>query len=124
MKKKSLSVKKKIHKSIIKYLDNKKIKLFYNNFSNYLEKNSKEKAKIGVAVSGGPDSLALAFFSKCYLLQNNLDGKFFLVDHNLRENSSKEAKTVILILKKFNINCKILSWRGTKPKSNIQGILC
>ena len=62
-----------------------------------------KKIKVGVAISGGPDSLALAFLTKCYSLINKLDVKFFIVDHKLRKNSSKEAKLVKLFLRKFDI---------------------
>ena len=122
MKKKSLSAKKIIHKLLLNHLKNKKINKIFKKFKNYLEKNGKKKIKIGVAVSGGPDSLALAFLTKCYSLINKLDAKFFIVDHKLRKNSSKEAKLVKLFLRKFDIDCKILKWEGKKPHSNIQGI--
>ena len=122
MKKKSLSVKKTIHKSLLKHLKNKKINKFFKVFKNNLNKHREKKFKIGVAVSGGPDSLALAFLSKCYLLINELEGKFFIVDHKIRKESSKEAESVKLLLKKFDINCEILKWQGEKPHSNIQSI--
>ena len=122
MKKKSLSAKKIIHKLLLNHLKNKKINKIFKKFKNYLEKNGKKKIKIGVAVSGGPDSLALTFLTKCYSLINKLDAKFFIVDHKLRKNSSKEAKLVKLFLRKFDIDCKILKWEGKKPHSNIQGI--
>ena len=122
MKKKSLSAKKIIHKSLLNHLKNKKINKIFKEFKNYLDKNSEKKIKIGVAISGGPDSLALAFLSKCYLLINKLEGKFFIVDHKLRKDSSKEAKSVKLLLSRFDIKCNILKWWGKKPKSNIQGI--
>ncbi len=122
MKKKSLSAKKTIHKSLLNHLNNHKVKKVFNGFKNYLDKFIKKKDKIGVAISGGPDSLALAFLAKCYFLTNKLDSKFFIVDHKIRKESSKEAKLVRLFLKKFYINCEILKWHGKKPHSNIQGI--
>ena len=122
MKKKSLSAKKTIHKSLLNHLNNSKVKKVFNGFKNYLDKFIKKKDKIGVAISGGPDSLALAFLAKCYFLTNKLDSKFFIVDHKIRKESSKEAKLVRLFLKKFHINCEILKWHGKKPHSNIQGI--
>ena len=122
MKKKSLSAKRTIHKSLLNHLKNKKINKIFKAFKNYLDKNGKKKIKIGVAISGGPDSLTLAFLTKCYSLINKLDAKFFIVDHKLRKNSSKEAKLVKLFLGKFDIDCKILKWEGKKPHSNIQGI--
>ncbi len=122
MKKKSLSVKKTTHKFLLNHLNNSKVKKVFNGFNNYLNKFIKKKDKIGVAISGGPDSLALAFLAKCYFLKNKLDAKFFIVDHKIRKESSKEAKLVRLFLKKFHINCEILNWHGKKPHSNIQGI--
>ena len=75
---------------------------------------------MAVAVSGGPDSLALAYLTKCYSIKNNLKVYYFIVDHKLRKESALEAKTVKKILKKINVQCKILSWNGKKPSRNIQ----
>ena len=123
MKKKSLVAKKKIHNSLLNYLKDNKVKKVFEGYKNYLNKFIKNKVNIGVAISGGPDSLALAFLTKCFILiNNNVDSKFFIVDHKLRKESSKEAKSIKLLLKKFDIECKILNWNGKKPKSNIQGI--
>ena len=122
MKKKSLSAKKVIHNSLLNNLKNKKINIAFKKFENYLNNCKNKKIKIGTAISGGPDSLALAFLTKCYLLINKLEGNFFIVDHKLRKESTREAKYVKNLLKKFDINCKILTWSGTKPHSNIQGI--
>ena len=122
MKKKSLDVKKTIHKSLLNHLKYTRIRKVFNGYRNYLDKFINKKNKIGVAISGGPDSLALAYLTKCYLLINKLDSNFFLVDHGLRKESSKEAKLVKLLLGKFDICCEILKWKGKKPNSNIQSI--
>ena len=90
-----------------------------NKFSNNISELSREKFIAG-AISGGPDSLALAFLLKCIGIKKNKNIKFYLVDHRLRKNSSSEAKTVRNQLLKFDINCKIIKWSGKKPKSNIQ----
>jgi tRNA(Ile)-lysidine synthase len=116
MKKKSLNVKKKIHSSILEHLNNKKILKIFKDFKNFLKITS----KFAVAVSGGPDSMSLAFLAKCLSLTKKIDVKFYIVDHKLRKNSSLEAQTVFSSLKKFDINCKILTWNGKKPSSNIQ----
>jgi tRNA(Ile)-lysidine synthase len=110
------NVKIKIPKLLKDKLKNKKINKIYNNFS----KSIKIKQDFIVGVSGGPDSLALAFFSKIYSLENQLNVKFLIVDHKLRAESTKEAKQVKKTLKKFFINCEILTWYGKKPKNNIQ----
>ena len=122
MKKKSLSAKKTIHKLLLNHLKNKKINKVFNYFKNYLDKNYKKDIKIGAAISGGPDSLALAFLIKCYSILKKIEVQFFIVDHKLRKESSKEANSIKLFLKKYDINCNILKWRGKKPNSNIQGI--
>ncbi len=122
MKKKSLAAKKRIHKSLLIHLKDTRVNRAFIGLKNYLDKFINNKNKIGVAISGGPDSLALAFLIKCYQLLNNLDAKFFIVDHRLRKESSKEAKLTMLLLKKFDIDCKIFKWRGKKPNSNIQSI--
>ena len=122
MKKKSLAAKKRIHKSLLIHLKDTRVNKVFIGLKNYLDKFISNKNKIGVAISGGPDSLALAFLTKCYQLLNNLDAKFFIVDHRLRKESSKEAKLTMLLLKKFDIDCKIFKWRGKKPSSNIQSI--
>ena len=118
MKKKSLNVKNKIHKRVLNYLNNKRIFKIYKE----LELSLFSKDRFAVALSGGPDSLALAFVAKCFSILNKIDIKYYLVDHKLRKESSQEAKKVFLLLKKFNIHFKILTWRGVKPKSNIQAI--
>ena len=65
MNKKSLSANQKIHNHLLKFLDNKKIFKIYSNFVRQVERYNKTD-KIGVAVSGGPDSLALTFLTKCF----------------------------------------------------------
>ena len=118
MKKKSLIVKKKVHNLILKYLTNKKISKIYREFKNSLNISN----NFAVAISGGPDSISLAFLAKCYSLIKQIDVKFYIVDHKLRKNSSSEAKLVSLKLKKFDIACKILTWHGKKPSTNIQAL--
>jgi len=115
---KNLSVKNKNHKKILFHLNNKKILKIYKEFS----KSIVSKDNIAVAVSGGPDSLALAFLAKCYAINNKIKVKYFIVDHKLRKESSNEAKNVKNVLKKIDINCTILNWNGKKPIKNIQSL--
>ena len=105
MNKKSLSANQKIHNHLLKFLSYKKIFKIYLNFVKQVETNGKSD-KIGVAVSGGPDSLALAFFTKCFSIKKNINCYFFLVDHDLRKESQKEAKYVASELH----SCKIPSY--------------
>ena len=116
MKKKSSSVKRKNLKNSIfsPQLKYKKIKKIYQRFE-FLIKQKEFKGYL-VAVSGGADSLALAYLSKCYQIKNK-DNNFHYVhvDHKLRDKSSKEAGTLKKILRKFRIECKIITW---KKKTN------
>ena len=113
---KNLSAKNKIHKTILDHLNKKKISKIFKEFSISL----KVKEDLAVAVSGGPDSLALAYLAKCYSLKNKIKINFFIVDHKLRKESSSEAKDVRNVLKMIDIECKILTWNGKKPSKNIQ----
>ena len=115
---KNLSALNKNHKKILSHLNDKKIFKTFSEFSNSL----KNKESVAVAVSGGPDSLALAFLTKCYSLISHVKVKYFVVDHKLRKESSSEAKTVRNILKKINIDCKVLPWNGKKPLKNVQAL--
>ena len=109
-------VQNKKHKVIFSQLNQKKISKVYNEFSSSL----KVKEDLAVAVSGGPDSLALAYLTKCYSLKHNIKVKYYIVNHKLRKESSLEAKTVKKVLKKIDIQCTILNWNGKKPSTNIQ----
>ena len=72
---KNLSVKTKVHKNLRNKLNNKRINLIYKRF----EKSLNIKENFVVAVSGGGDSLSLAFLAKIYSLKNRLKPKFFIV---------------------------------------------
>ena len=96
-------------------------KRIYNLFKTF-EKDFKINESFIVAVSGGPDSLALAFLTKIYSLKKNLESRYYIVDHKLRRESTYEAKKVNKILNKFNIKSKILTWKGKKPKKNLQSL--
>ena len=113
---KNLNAQNKTHKKILKHLNTKKISKVFKEFSSSLM----IKEDMAVAVSGGPDSLALAYLAKCYSIKNKIKVEYFIVDHKLRKESSIEAKTVKNILNKIDVNCKILKWNGKKPSKNIQ----
>ena len=113
MSKKDLSVLK------LKELNlNSKISFIYSNFKSYLEKIIKKKPYL-IAVSGGPDSLALTALSKIFSNEKKNRVFFVLIDHGIRSNSSKEAKAVKSLLKKFKINLTILK-NKEKISKNVQ----
>ena len=63
---KNLNASSKIHKQLLNKLRDKRIYKIYNKFEDNLNLNN----NFTVAVSGGPDSLALAFFQKFIQLKN------------------------------------------------------
>ena len=120
MKKKSLNARRKIPKNFL--LDNLKISKIGNIYIEF-EKNlisSGKIERIAVAVSGGPDSLSLCYFTKCFSLKHKIKIFFYIVDHKLRKESTLEAKKVNHIIKELKVPCKILTWTGKKPKNNLQ----
>ena len=79
-----------------------------NIFLNFKKKlDDLKRKKYVVAVSGGPDSLALVALTKAYNFCTKVKFYYVLVDHNIRKDSSREAKKVKQLLKKKNINLKI-----------------
>ena len=92
-----------------------------NIYLDFKKKISKFKTnKFLVAVSGGPDSLALAALSKAYEL-NNKRKKFFYVhiNHGIRKKSYLESKLVKKILRKQHILLKVVN-NKKKIVNNIQ----
>ena len=118
MKRKSLTVKNKVHKKILSYLKNKEFKKIYKNFEEFL-RYRKIKSFV-VSLSGGSDSLALAYFSKCFQILNNKKVYYVHIDHKIRKNSSKEAKDLKFLMNKFCIKCEILFWKKIKNTRTTQ----
>lgn len=73
---------------------------------------------IAVALSGGPDSMALL-----HLLSYHSDIRTIhalTVDHGLRKDSAKEAKAVAAWVKEWpGVEHHILKWTGAKPEAAI-----
>jgi len=115
---KNLNVSKKTHKFLLDKLKDSRTLQIYKKF----ECNLPAKKNFIVAVSGGPDSLALSFLAKIYSIKKSIDIKYFIVDHRLRKNSTLEAKYIQKKLKNFSIKLDILNWKGSKPEKNIQSI--
>ena len=113
---KNLSVKNKIRRQYKIKLNNRRVNQIYKKF----EKSFKLDKNFIVAVSGGADSLALAFLTTLFALKNNLNPKYYIVDHKLRKDSTSEALKVKKTLNSLNISSKILTVRGKKPQNRIQ----
>jgi tRNA(Ile)-lysidine synthase len=117
MRRKNLIVKRKAKKNLT--IKDPQIKKFYTKFKNIVFKNIKNES-FAIGVSGGSDSLCLAYFSKIYASEFNNKIYFLIVDHKLRKESQKESLKVKKILSKKEIKSTILNWKGKIPKSNIQ----
>lgn len=118
MKRKNSIARKKVKKKKLLFKD-PKILNFYTKFKSVVFKNIKNES-FALAVSGGSDSLCLAYFTKIYAFEFGNKIHVLIVDHNLRKKSHQEALKVKAILRKRRILSKILRWKGKVPKSNIQ----
>ena len=111
---------KKNSSAILKngFKDFQDLEKVYINFKNKL---SKFKSKnFLVAISGGPDSLALAALSKALSYEKKISFQYILINHNIRKNSAQEANQVKKLLKKYFISLKIFK-NNKKINKNIQG---
>ena len=100
------------------FRDFKDLNKSYLNFKEKLDKIKKKSFLL--AISGGPDSLALAALSKAYSYERKAKFYYLMINHNIRKNSTKEAQQVKSLLKKNDISLKILT-NQKKIDRNIQG---
>ncbi len=75
---------------------------------------------IAVAVSGGPDSMALMLLADRWARMRGGRAWGITVDHGLRRESADEARTVGSWLGARGIPHDILRWCGPKPASGVQ----
>ncbi len=94
--------------------DLSKVFLNFKNKLDALNRNS-----YVVAVSGGPDSLALVALSIAYTFFKKTKFYYILIDHNIRKNSNLEAKQVKSLLKKKSINLRVFQ-NKKKISQNVQ----
>jgi tRNA(Ile)-lysidine synthase len=75
---------------------------------------------IAIAVSGGPDSLALTILADRWARQREGEVCALTVDHRLRPESGAEVRRLADWLSARNIRHEVLVWSGEKPKNGIQ----
>ena len=93
-----------------------------NIFLNFKKKLDRlNKKSYAVAVSGGPDSLALVALTKAYSYTKKTKFRYVLVNHNIRQDSTKEATQVKNLLKKNKISLRVIL-NKKKITRNIQGL--
>jgi len=85
-------------------------------FSVLMEKFAPFSGKIAVAVSGGSDSMALAL---CVRRWAEKECIAFIVDHDLRPDSAKEAVQVKMRLESLGMQAEILPWKHEMVTSRL-----
>ncbi len=76
---------------------------------------------IVLAVSGGPDSVALMLMAADWAKSGSAPPLFVAtVDHGLRRESRAEAEQVALWAEALGLPHRLLIWEGDKPKTRIQ----
>ena len=78
------------------------------------------RPRLAVAVSGGPDSLALCLLAERWARAGDGTVIGLIVDHGLRPTSTAEARQAASWLAARGIAQRILPWPGPKPASGIQ----
>jgi tRNA(Ile)-lysidine synthase len=75
-----------------------------------------------LAVSGGPDSVALMWLAARWRKAMKAPPKLIAVtvDHGLRKESKREAASVAKLARKLGIAHRTLPWRGRKPAAGLQ----
>ncbi|MDD3028909.1 MAG: tRNA lysidine(34) synthetase TilS [Alphaproteobacteria bacterium] len=76
-------------------------------FARLMESFDSVAPRVALAVSGGPDSMALAFCAQRWRKSSCVA---LIVEHGLREESAEEAATVQRRLKAMGIDAEILPW--------------
>jgi tRNA(Ile)-lysidine synthase len=75
-----------------------------------------------LAVSGGPDSVALMVLAARWRQSLKAPPKLVAVtvDHGLRKESKREAASVARLARKLGLAHRTLRWRGPKPATGLQ----
>ncbi|MCC5974082.1 MAG: tRNA lysidine(34) synthetase TilS [Rubellimicrobium sp.] len=77
-------------------------------------------SRIGVAVSGGGDSLALMVLAADWTARHGVGLAAATVDHRLRTGSTTEAEGVAALCARLGIAHRILTWEGWDGHGNLQ----
>lgn len=80
-----------------------------------------DNARVLIAVSGGPDSLALLMAAAAWSRERPAARVFAAtVDHGLRPGSAREAVFCARIASKLHVPHVTLAWEGMKPRAGVQ----
>ena len=81
----------------------------------------KRASALVLAVSGGPDSIALMWLAARWrkALSRGPDLLAVTIDHGLRAESAREAREVKRLANKLGVPHRTVLWSGEKPKSGV-----
>ncbi len=81
----------------------------------------KSAPAIVLAVSGGPDSVALMWLAArwCSALRKGPRLIAVTIDHELREEAAREARDVKRLARSLEVDHRTMRWSGVKPKTGI-----
>ncbi len=79
-----------------------------------------QEAALLLAVSGGPDSVALMLLAARWSQRAQRNIAVATVDHGLRANSREEAEQVGAWARALGFSHRLLHWRGAKPATRLQ----
>ncbi|WP_315899478.1 tRNA lysidine(34) synthetase TilS [Roseovarius atlanticus] len=75
--------------------------------------------RLGIAVSGGSDSLALLVLARHWAAQGGPEPHAVTVDHGLRDGSADEAAGVSALCARLGVAHRTLEWRGWDGAGNL-----
>ena len=90
-------------------------------FSLALDKAGIQGAKLGVAVSGGGDSVALLLLSHAWSKEKGCALRCATVNHRLRDAADAEARFVASLCRELGVEHETLSWDSAPASGNLQG---
>ncbi len=77
---------------------------------------------VGIAVSGGGDSIALLHLAQIWAVNNNVKVKVATVDHGLRSASASEAAGVASACALLGLDHRTLRWEGWHGQGDLQAV--
>ena len=92
---------------------------FNKKIDNFLDNLSYQPEALGIAVSGGSDSLGLLYLINSWPNKKNLKITILTVDHNLRDESADEALYVGELCNTLGLEHKTLFWDHENIKGNL-----
>lgn len=83
---------------------------------------AQDHAVIGLAVSGGPDSLALMLLAQRWATDDGTRPRLvvYTLDHGLRPEAADEVAMVVALAGELGLEARGLAWTGEKPVSGLQ----